>query len=317
MNAKRIVKTDDGSNYLTPELPIFVNRVQESFALEQHNHAFVEINYVSEGNGFQYIEGRTIPVVKGDLFYLPVGASHVFRPVSPQKDRNRLIVYNCLLGESFVRQLEEAFPLGKDLSRMLTSAYPEQPWLHIKDRDGVFQRLFDSLQEEYTRKQADFYPILQAETVRLLVHIRRFWLTASSSGPAALTDGASAQPVEAATDPLDRAIALMRAKLEETFSVTQLAAHAGLSERHFRRRFAERTGMGYTDYVHKMRVEASCELLLTTTDKVASIAQRVGYQDIKFFNRLFKSKTGMTPREFRGAARKRQNAALDAKGGVC
>lgn len=304
MKAKRIVKTDDGSNYFTPELPIYVNRVRETFVLELHNHAFVEINYVSEGAGFQYIEGRTIPVVKGDLFYLPIGASHVFRPVSPQKDRNRLIVYNCLMGEAFLRQLAKAFPLGERLSRMLAAEYPEQPWLHLKDRDGTFQLLFNTLMEEYARKGTDFYPLLQAEALRLLIHISR--LQHSHQGEEALPgDDFSPSPDEPAADPLDRAIARMRGRPDETPTVAQLAAESGLSERQFRRRFAMRTGMSYTDYVHKMRVEASCDLLRTTTEKIAAIAQRVGYQDIKFFNRLFKSKTGMTPREYRGMERER------------
>jgi AraC family L-rhamnose operon transcriptional activator RhaR len=42
---------------------------------------------------------------------------------------------------------------------------------------------------------------------------------------------------------------------------------------------------------------------MTTEDKVIVIAQKVGYNDIKHFNEVFKKLTGMTPREYKKQVR--------------
>ncbi|MDG0808033.1 AraC family ligand binding domain-containing protein [Cohnella rhizosphaerae] len=69
MSIKPFVFTTTAAEFLSPEVPVFINRVQESFGMWHHDHEFVEINYVSEGTGFQYIEGQFLPVAKGDLFF--------------------------------------------------------------------------------------------------------------------------------------------------------------------------------------------------------------------------------------------------------
>lgn len=302
MCAKRIITTSS-SLYLTPELPVFVNRVSESFRLEQHKHEFVEINYVSEGSGYQYIEGQTIPVMKGDLFYLPLGVSHVFRPSTPMPERGSLIVYNCLIDQSYAAKLANAFPLDSDIRRLLNASYPEQPWLHRRDRRGLLQRAFNTMLEEYLRQELNFAAIVQAEIIRVLVHMNRMQPVHQQDRIAPSFNPLQMNPEHRGQDHTDASIDActerIRNQPEGKLHISTLAVEAGLSERQFRRRFEERTGMTFTEFVHKCRIEASCELLHATTDKVAAIAQQVGYQDIKFFNRLFKKKTGMTPRQYR------------------
>jgi len=288
MRVKRHVITTPSDLYLTPDTPIYINRVSESFELAEHNHEFMEINYVSEGSGFHHIEGQTLPVTKGDLFFLPIGVSHVFRPAFAQPKRQHLIVYNCLFGEVFTRKLTDFFADEGEILRVLTAPYPDSPWFHWKDRDGTFQTMINTLFEEFVRKRSDYLLMMQTEMIRLLAHMHR-----SRSWTAASEHSASTE------DMLEQVLQLIREQISEPPHITQLATMAGLSERQFRRRFVTRTGMNYTQFVHKLRIEMCCELLTSTNEKVSSIARRVGYQDIKFFNRLFKEKTGMTPRQYR------------------
>jgi transcriptional regulator GlxA family with amidase domain len=53
--------------------------------------------------------------------------------------------------------------------------------------------------------------------------------------------------------------------------------------------------MTFTDYVKNIRVEAACRLLTGSRNNVEEIAVAVGYAYLKFFNRLFKKKTGVPP----------------------
>ncbi|MDF2815245.1 MAG: helix-turn-helix protein [Paenibacillus sp.] len=294
------ITTTSSSMYLTPESPVFVNRVSESFILGQHKHEFIEMNYVVEGSGYQYIEGKTIPVHRGDVFFLPLGVSHVFRPTTPMSGRDPLIVYNCLFSPAWAAGLSKEYLIGDGIRQLLMSSLPEQNWLHVRDREGVLYRAFNSMYEEFLRKEEHYIALIQAEIVRVLVIMSRMQNAHCSQHNDSEHGIEQVQARKRHTDEaIDACAEQIRKQMDCKLYLSVLSESAGLSERQFRRRFTERIGMSYISYVHKCRIEASCDLLLTTEHKIATIAQQVGYQDIKFFNRLFKKKTGVTPNQFR------------------
>lgn len=63
--------------------------------------------------------------------------------------------------------------------------------------------------------------------------------------------------------------------------------------------FKQRTGMKFVDYLNNIRIEKSMEYLRTTDRKMYQIAKSVGYDNTKYFFRVFKKKTGMTPEQYR------------------
>jgi len=275
--------------YLSEELPVFVNRITESFQLEQHRHEFVELNYVSEGKGFHYIEGIRIAVAKGDLFYLPIGVSHVFRPSTPAPGEGRLIVYNCLFNAAFASIISRFFDEEHELNQIVNMKFPEQPYLHIREWEGIFQQSFDLMFEEFQQRRSNYLPLLQAEIIKVLIHMKRIKddpLINSNSQNKAISS------VEIIANHIKR-------QPRDVLTIKEYADEVGISERHFQRQFKERFSMTFLEYVHKCRIELSCELLRTTTEKVSSIAQQVGYKDLKYFNQLFKKITGLTPHAFR------------------
>ena len=293
LSIKSVVQTTRAAGYLSPENPIFINRVQESFEQSQHNHEFMEINFVSEGTGFQYIEGQVLPVAKGDLFFLPVGASHVFRPSHARPESGQLIVYNCLFDGALSRSLRSFFAEDAEMLRLINAPYPEQPWMHWKDRDGAFQRIFNSLFEESKAGRADSISLMQAEAIKLLLLIRRIKKNGDPPGEARSGE------VRPGEDAIASMLELLRRDPAHPVRMRDMAAMTGFSERQFRRRFAARTGMNYTDYVNKLRIERCCDLLLATNEKIETVARRAGYEDMKSFHRMFRRITGQAPMQYR------------------
>ena len=47
-----------------------------------------------------------------------------------------------------------------------------------------------------------------------------------------------------------------------------------------------------------VRIDKAKELLLQNQDRIFVIAQKVGFNDTSYFNRIFKKVTGYTPKEF-------------------
>ncbi len=63
--------------------------------------------------------------------------------------------------------------------------------------------------------------------------------------------------------------------------------------------FKARTGEKFIDYLNGIRIEKSKELLRNSERKMYQIAKAVGYDNVKYFFRIFKKKTGITPEQYR------------------
>ncbi|WP_159881493.1 response regulator [Paenibacillus puerhi] len=71
--------------------------------------------------------------------------------------------------------------------------------------------------------------------------------------------------------------------------------------------FKEKTGINFIDFVNKVRIDQAKTLLQTTDEKVYKIAKSLGYENTKYFFRVFKKATGFTPEEYRTTSVSRLN----------
>ena len=83
------------------------------------------------------------------------------------------------------------------------------------------------------------------------------------------------------------------------FPVETLAEMCCLSVGRFRKIFSECTGMSPIDYRNKLRIEKAVCMLKSGEFTVSETAEAVGIQDVKYFSKLFKRYTGVTPREIK------------------
>ena len=65
--------------------------------------------------------------------------------------------------------------------------------------------------------------------------------------------------------------------------------------------FKARMGISFLDYVNLVRVSHAKELLRGTSKKMYQIAQAVGYENVKYFFRVFKKIEGITPEQYRNS----------------
>lgn len=71
------------------------------------------------------------------------------------------------------------------------------------------------------------------------------------------------------------------------------------------RGFKKITGMGFSAYLRKVRVEQARELLGSTALPIAQVSQECGFNNLQYFFDVFKKTTGKTPQEFRNAAKEK------------
>jgi YesN/AraC family two-component response regulator len=100
-----------------------------------------------------------------------------------------------------------------------------------------------------------------------------------------------------------KAVEYIQQNYSKKISMAQLADLSCVSENYFSKLFVRVMKTSVSDYIASYRIEKSKEYLLQTDLKVSKISEMVGFEDPAYFHRVFKKYTGMTPHEFRDAAR--------------
>ena len=86
----------------------------------------------------------------------------------------------------------------------------------------------------------------------------------------------------------------------EDLSLGQVAKAVNTSTYYFCKMFKKVTGINFTDYLSRVRIEKAKNLLLNPNLRVSEIAYEVGFQSLTHFNRVFKRIIGQSPTVYRG-----------------
>lgn len=87
--------------------------------------------------------------------------------------------------------------------------------------------------------------------------------------------------------------------IHEPLSLKTIAERFYLSREYISRKFKQERGENLTDFITRCRMEKARMLLMNPRLKIAHISQLVGYQDEKYFSKVFKKTTGMSPQQYR------------------
>ncbi|WP_320120858.1 response regulator [uncultured Sphaerochaeta sp.] len=90
---------------------------------------------------------------------------------------------------------------------------------------------------------------------------------------------------------------------DQDISLHSVASIVNVSPNHFSTIFSQETGETFIEYLTRVRINKSKDLLLTTALRSADIAYEVGFGDPHYFSFIFKKHTGISPREFRSGGK--------------
>lgn len=102
---------------------------------------------------------------------------------------------------------------------------------------------------------------------------------------------------------INTTIAAVESYVERYFyldiSLTDLARMYHYNEKYLGTLFKKQVGVSFHDYLNKRRLYRSRMLLEQSGDSILSIATRVGFNNVTYFNRLFREYYGMSPSQLR------------------
>lgn len=107
------------------------------------------------------------------------------------------------------------------------------------------------------------------------------------------------QSVYAVDDTIEKIQIYMRRNIQKNLTQEYIASLFCINRSYLSTLFKARTGRKFVDYLNDLRIERAEDLLRHSDRKMYQIAKNVGYDNIKYFFRVFKKRTGMTPEQFR------------------
>jgi len=100
---------------------------------------------------------------------------------------------------------------------------------------------------------------------------------------------------------------------DNALCLATVAKAVNTSTFYFCKLFKRTTGLTFTDYLARVRVEKAKTLLLDPNRRVSEVAYDVGFQSLTHFNRVFHKLTGQSPTNYRQSSTTRTLAAKSSR----
>lgn len=249
-----------------------------------HWHEDMEIIAVKKGRGVVTVDmepyeagaGEAVVVFPGQLHGISQCGSEameyeniIFLPSMLMSAESDLCTYD------FLRPMTEG-GIGKPLH--ITGGLPDY---------GAFMECIGILDQLCGKKNYAYQMGVKGTLFWFLGLIAGIW------GP-----GAAGQPRKS-RERMKRLLEYMEEHYGEKITVEDGAELCFYSNSHFMKYFKQYMGVPFIQYLNEFRLEKAAGMLLTTPDPVTAVAQRCGFDNISYFNRLFRRKYGKTPGEYR------------------
>lgn len=273
-------------------------RGRKANRLKPHYNDGVEIVHVVAGHVHWMVEDVAMTVAPGSLFItLPWQRHGGVRPLQAASEIRWILV-----------------PLDRDY-RHPRRTFRFDPALKLALDDAEQRQLARTLSamDSPCHRAGDVIPAVMPATVAALRAREQDEplcraLVQSVLVAATRAVAAAAPPPQPPDHAVGQALAEIRQRCAEPWSLARMAAYAGYG----RTRFAEQTriltGESPLQYLNRCRVEHAEELLRTTDRPITDIALSCGFSSSQYFARVFKSFTYHDARTWRAAHRSREGA---------
>ena len=283
-------------NNLSHHKSLFVNKhIFDESQTEFHRHEYMQINYVSEGNGFCKFEDGTARFTQGSCFIIPPYVPH---KIILGENAEKAVVFEVEFMTDFI------FPPSHKINDI--EAYSDFICLgmredskeyskHILNLEGkiceTVERIIEDAMYEYQNREPGFETVLRSLILHLLTILGRQYSLNS--------DELAADRYKKHRNEILKVIDYIHSNYEKDITLESLSQLANYSSSYFCTLFKSVTSKSYLEYLNHYRVKKSMELLKNTDKRVIDIALDVGFENVTNFNRVFKKLIGMSPTQYR------------------
>ena len=245
--------------------------VTEDFPL--HWHDFYELEFVCSGRAVQVINGNVYESTPGTVVLLSPADFHSYRITSSDEP---LLMFNVKFSDLI---------LPEQIRTELCALH--QPLFGSIEK---IKPILDGILDEYQQNEhgRDWY--IRAGIAQLCILLLR-------SGR---DIGALSEVVDStARTPVQQAVLYIRNHYRGPITVEEVANVVHLTPNYFSEYFKKQTGIKFSSYVQKMRLEFAASLLRMSDLSVKQVADASGFNSAAYFSNAFKDGFGISPEQFR------------------
>lgn len=256
-------------------------------SIGSHGHNYLELAYIFQGSISQRIENQTSTVRAGEYFIVDQGTTHEYTvlPGEPLKMVNLMFfphfLDRMLIHEYTFPQLVNSYLLQFNSQTLRSSP----TGVTLSDPNGRVGDLIEHIAREYVEKDDGYLEYIRGLLIEVLVITLRRIGRREKSAPM--------------TGTVSEILRIVQNRYSEKLSLSDIARELNYSLPSLSRKFRQETGTTFSAYLQKVRIDRSCQLLTASSLTISEISSQVGYEDLSFFNGLFKKAIGVTPRQFR------------------
>lgn len=281
------MRKDRSESYvIEPMLLPFATQLTASQDEYRHAHRFFEVFYITAGKITHKCNGITEELSEGDACLICPGAYHSF--VRKGTCIHRDLLFSAELMKAACFYIDDKIYDELVLKGFVRFRMREEDVLAYEKQIATFLSYYD---------------------VRLR-HIQEKLLAASILGHLLFSENDKETP---SNDFRAKCIAVVNIYFSHANAMQLIIDDLCLNQSYLCKRFKSVFNMTLTDYINDLRIKHASYLLQTTDYTQQQICDSVGIESVSYFNKLFKTKYGVSPGFFRRQTAKTNSEQLAGK----
>jgi AraC-like DNA-binding protein len=263
----------------------FLTWDSDNISFPPHWHDCFELIFMRKGHVYVSVDDIICEANEGDLIMVNAGTVHGYFNQSPVTWIQGL-QFDIAFFDEWFSELRDAIFRSPVLDKL---TMPEESYRRLLNLLGV-------ITSEYREKSRGYQFAVKAKLYELMLMILRDMPEQNISG------------IGKAEKSSNRSIKQIVSFVFKNFDDPDLCLEATaellhLNKFYFTRFFKKHTGQSFHAYLTKTRVDFAKRYLIESKMTITDVAFRTGFGSLQTFNRVFKSLTGHTPRDYRGQNR--------------
>ncbi|SEM64378.1 AraC family transcriptional regulator [Paenibacillus sp. OV219] len=266
--------------YMTLSAPFRLFKHSIDGLIDTHWHEFFEMAFVVSGSGTHMLNGVPLRLTRGAAFLLSPADFHSLEPDPGET----LQLYDFIFNDHFIRE-----PLPELLFDHRT-AYTH--W-YVEEQIAELEQEYERIWEESITWQPESEILIQGTVERLLIDLFRKCRAADQQ------QGSDGEPYQALQSAVRKGLIYIQHHFREPLSLEEVATYCGLSANYFSECFRKGTGSTFQSYLQEVRLQFARSLIKTTQLPITEICFASGFNTLPHFERAFKKRFLLPPREYR------------------
>ena len=225
----------------------------------KHSHPFFELIFFLEGKANIEAGSESVDVLGFDVVIYPPGLEH-----AEHLD---------------LRHRQEIICLWADTGPTPTFNHA----ITLMDERGTLRTLFEMVYAEFTANRPRSTELISCYLQTIFLQVLQHF----------------SQPPREVTSLVERSLGYIHEHYSRDFDIDELASQVAVSPSYLFRLFKKKMQVTPMHYRNTVRIDKAKLLLADLHLTVDDVAERVGFEDPKYFARVFREMTGMTPSGYR------------------